>query len=247
MHIKKSRLLTPGPTPLYPKALYAMMGSDIHHRAQDFSAIYKTVLTDLKEVFGTANDVLPLVCSGTGAMEASVSNLFSPGDKVVVCSAGKFGERWVEIAKAWGLDATVLQAEYGDVVSPDRVEEALKRDAGIRGVFIQASETSTGVSHDVRAMAESIRNRDAIFVIDAITGLGTQPLDIDRWGLDVVIGGSQKAFMIPPGVAVLPVSEKTWAFSRRSKLPRYYFNPEKERKSAAAREPTWTPAVSLVL
>ena len=247
MHIKKSRLLTPGPTPLYPKALYAMMGSDIHHRAQDFSNIYKTVLADLKEVFGTSNDVLPLVCSGTGAMEASVSNLFSPGNKVVVCSAGKFGERWVEIAKAWGLDATVLQAEYGDIVTPERVEDALKNDPGIRGVFVQASETSTGASHDIRAMAESIQKRDAIFVIDAITGLGTQLLEIDDWGLDVVIGGSQKAFMIPPGMAFLSVSQKAWAFARTSKLPRYYFNLEKERKSAAAGEPSWTPAISLVL
>jgi len=247
MHIKKQRLLTPGPTPLYPKALYAMMGSDIHHRAQDFSNIYKTVLADLKEVFGTSNDVLPLVCSGTGAMEASVSNLFSAGDKVVVCSAGKFGERWVEIARAWGLDATVLQAEYGDVVTPERVEDALKSDPNIRAVFVQASETSTGASHDIRAMADSIRERDAIFVIDAITGLGTQPLEIDRWGLDVVIGGSQKAFMIPPGMAFLSVSQKAWEFARTSKLPRYYFNLEKERKSAAAGEPSWTPAISLVL
>src|SRR6202049_1618627 len=126
MHIKKQRLLTPGPTPLYPKALYAMMGSDIHHRTQDFTNIYRVVLADLKEVYGTANDVLPLVSSGTGAMEASGSNLFSAGDKVIVCSAGKFGERWVEIAKAYGLDAVVLQSEYGDIVTPERVEDALK-------------------------------------------------------------------------------------------------------------------------
>src|ERR1051326_1228159 len=137
MHIKKQRLLTPGPTPLYPKALYAMMGSDIHHRTQDFSNVYRAVLADLKEVFGTANDVLPLVASGTGAMEASVSNLFSAGDRVIVCSAGKFGERWAEIAKAYGLDAVVLQAEYGDVVTPDRVGEALKANPGTRGVFVQ--------------------------------------------------------------------------------------------------------------
>src|SRR5207237_9805503 len=134
MYIKKQRLLTPGPTPLYPKALYAMMGSDIHHRTQDFSNVYRAVLADLKEVFGTANDVLPLVASGTGAMEASVSNLFSPGDRVIVCSAGKFGERWAEIAKAYGLDAVVLQAEYGDVVTPDGVEEALSANHAARRV-----------------------------------------------------------------------------------------------------------------
>ena len=247
MHIKKQRLLTPGPTPLYPKALYAMMGSDIHHRTQDFSNIYKTVLADLKEVFGTANDVLPLVASGTGAMEASVSNLFSAGDRVIVCSAGKFGERWVEIAKAYGLDAIVLQAEYGDVVTPGRVEEALQANPNVRGVFIQASETSTGASHDVRTMAEAIRKTGAIFVIDAITGLGTQPLDIDGWGLDVVIGGSQKAFMIPPGMAFIALSPKAWAFNETAKLPRYYFNLKKERKNAAGGETSWTPAISLVL
>jgi len=247
MHIKKQRLLTPGPTPLYPKALIAMMGSDIHHRTQDFTNIYRVVLADLKEVYGTANDVLPLVSSGTGAMEASVSNLFSAGDKVVVCSAGKFGERWVEIVKAYGLDAVVLQAEYGDIVTPERVEDALKSNPNVRGVFVQASETSTGASHDVRAMAEAIRKTDAIFVIDAITGLGTQPLDIDGWGLDVVIGGSQKAFMIPPGMAFLSISPKAWAFNETAKLPRYYFNLKKERKNAATGETSWTPATSLIL
>ena len=247
MHIKKQRLLTPGPTPLYPKALYAMMGSDVHHRTEDFQNVYRTVLTDLKEVYGTSNDVLPLVASGTGAMEAAVGNLFSAGDRVIVCSAGKFGERWAEIAKAFGLDAVVLQAEYGDSVTPDRVADALKQNPNTRGVFVQASETSTGASHDVRAMAQAISKTDAIFVIDAITGLGTQPLDIDGWGLDVVIGGSQKAFMIPPGMAFLSVSPKAWAFADTAKLPHYYFNLKKERKNAASGEPTWTPAVSLVL
>ncbi|HLJ48563.1 MAG TPA: alanine--glyoxylate aminotransferase family protein [Bryobacteraceae bacterium] len=247
MHIKKQRLLTPGPTPLYPKALYAMMGSDVHHRTEDFQKVYRDVLADLKEVFGTANEVLPLVASGTGAMEASVANLFSPGDRVIVCSAGKFGERWAEITKAFGLDVVLLQSEYGDSVSADRVTAALKENPNARGVFVQASETSTGASHDVQAMAQAIRSTEAIFIIDAITGLGTQPLDIDGWGLDVVIGGSQKAFMIPPGMAFMSVSPKAWAFNETAKLPRYYFNLKKERKAAISGEPTWTPAVSLIL
>ena len=143
-------------------------------------------------------------------MDASVSNLFSKGDKVVVCSAGKFGERWIEIAKAYGLEATVLKAEYGDVVTPDRVEAALKAESGVRGVFIQASETSTGAEHDVETIAGIVKNTDAIFVVDAITGIGTMPLEIDAWSLDVVIGGSQKAFMIPPGLAFISVSAKAW-------------------------------------
>src|SRR6266478_4901271 len=151
MHIKKQRLLTPGPTPLYPPALRAMMASDIHHRTEDFRTVYKAVLADLKEVMGTSHDVLLFAASGTGAMEASVSNLFSRGDKVIVCSAGKFGERWAEITKAFGLEVNVLKSEYGDIVTPERVEAALAPDT--KGVFVQASETSTGAAHDVRAMA----------------------------------------------------------------------------------------------
>ncbi len=247
MYIKKQRLLTPGPTPLLPQALHAMMGSDIHHRTEDFRKIYRAVLADLKEVMGTSNDVLALVASGTGAMEASVANLFSPGDRVIVCSAGKFGERWAEIAKAWGLDAIVLQEPYGESVSAQRVADALGSQANVRGVFVQASETSTGAAHDVRAMGEAIQKTDAIFVVDAITGLGTMPLEIDRWSLDVVIGGSQKAFMIPPGLAFLSVSPKAWAFAESAKLPRYYFDLKKEKKSAANGESSWTPNTSLLL
>ena len=247
MHIKKQRLLTPGPTPLYPKALHAMMGSDIHHRTEDFRNLYRAVLADLKQVFGTSNDVLALVASGTGALEAAVTNLFSPGDRVVVCTAGKFGERWVEIVKAYGLEAVVLQAEYGDTVSPQRVADALKSNPNVRGVFVQASETSTGAAHDVRAMGEIVKKTAAIFIVDAITGLGTMPLDIDGWGLDVVIGGTQKAFMIPPGMAFISISPKAWGFADSAKLPRYYFNLKKEKKNAAAGESSWTPATSLIL
>lgn len=247
MHIRKARLLTPGPTPLYPKALHAMMGSDIHHRTEDFRNLYRSVLADLKEVMGTKNDVLALVASGTGAMEASVTNFFSRGDKVIVCSAGKFGERWVEIAKAYGLDATVLSAEYGQAVSAAAVVDALAKEKNVRGVFVQASETSTGAAHDVQAMGEAIKKTEAIFIVDAITGLGTMPLDIDGWGIDIVIGGSQKSFMVPPGVAFLSISEKAWTMGEGSNLPRYYFNLKKEKKNAANGESSWTPATSLLL
>ena len=247
MHIRKTRLLTPGPTPLYPPALHAMMGSDIHHRTEDFRNIYRATLADLKEVMGTSNDVLILVSSGTGAMESSVSNLFSRGDKVIVCSAGKFGERWVEIAKAFGLEATVLKAEYGDTVKPEQVEAALAATPGVRGVFVQASETSTGAQHDIRAMGQAIKKTDAIFVVDAITGLGTMPIDIEGWGLDVVVGGSQKAFMIPPGIAFLAISAKAWAFAETATLPHYYFDLKKEKKNAAMGESSFTPNTSLVI
>jgi aspartate aminotransferase-like enzyme len=246
MHIKKQRLLTPGPTPLLPKALHAMMESDVHHRTEAFRNIYAAVLADLKEVFGTKNDVLCMVASGTGAMDASVSNLFSRGDKVIVCSAGKFGERWAQIAKAYGLDATVITKEYGDFVTVAEVEETLGK-GGYKGVFVQASETSTGAAHDIQGMAEVIRKTDALFVVDAITGLGTQPLDIDGWGLDVVVGGSQKSFMIPPGLAFLSVSDKAWARTGSSDLPKFYFNLEKERKAVQAGDSTWTPNTSLII
>jgi aspartate aminotransferase-like enzyme len=247
MHIRKQRLLTPGPTPLYPKALHAMMGSDIHHRTEDFRNLYRAVLADLKDVMGTQNDVLSLVASGTGAMEASVTNFFSRGDKVIVCSAGKFGERWAEIAKAYGLNAVVLTAEYGDAVPAAAVADALRANSDARGVFVQASETSTGAAHDVKGMADAIRGTDAIFVVDAITGLGTMPLDIDGWGIDIVVGGSQKSFMIPPGLAFMSISEKAWARCDAADLPRYYFNLKKERKNAASGESSWTPSTALLL
>lgn len=247
MYIKKQRLLTPGPTPLLPAALHAMMGSDIHHRTDDFRNLYKQVLADLKHVLRTSNDVLVLVASGTGALEASAQNFFSPGDEVLVCSAGKFGERWVEIAKAFGLKATVLTAPYGDPVQPEAVEQALAQNPNLKGVFVQASETSTGTQHDVKSMGLAVKKTKAIFVVDAITGIGTMPLEIEDWGLDIVIGGSQKAFMIPPGLAFLAISQKAWALAESSKSPRYYFDLKREKKNAASGESAWTPNTSLLL
>src|SRR5436190_12495208 len=247
MYIKKQRLLTPGPTPLYPPALHAMMASDIHHRTEDFRKVYRACLADLKEVMGTSNDVVLFAASGTGAMDASVSNLFSKGDKVIVCVAGKFGERWADIAKAYGLDANVITVPYGQVVSPEQVEAALQAEPATKGVFVQASESSTGAAHNVEAMGRAVAKTGAIFVVDAITGLGTMPLDIDGWGLDVVIGGSQKAFMIPPGLAFLSISPKAWKMGETSSLPHYYFNLKKEKKNGELGESSWTPATSLIL
>src|SRR4029077_15185490 len=218
MYIKKQRLLTPGPTPLYPPALHAMMRSDMHHRTEDFRKVYRACLADLKEVMGTANDVLMFAASGTGAMDGAVSNLFSKGDKVIVCVAGKFGERWADIVKSYGLDANVITVPYGQVVKPEQVEAALKAEPATKGVFAQASETSTGAAHDIEAMGRAIAKTDAIFVVDCITGLGTMPLDIDGWGLDVAIGGSQKAFMVPPGLAFMSVSPKAWKLGESSNL-----------------------------
>jgi aspartate aminotransferase-like enzyme len=247
MYIKKQRLLTPGPTPLYPPALHAMMASDLHHRTEDFRKVYRACLADLKELMGTSSDVVMFAASGTGAMDAAVSNLFSKDDKVIVCVAGKFGERWADIAKAYGLNATVITVPYGQAVSPEQVEAALKAEPATKGVFVQASESSTGAAHDVEAMGRAVAKTDAIFVVDAITGLGTMPLDIDGWGLDVVICGSQKAFMIPPGLAFMSVSPKAWKMGESSTLPHYYFNLKKEKKNGDAGESSWTPATSLIL
>ena len=247
MYIKKQRLLTPGPTPLLPQALHAMMGSDIHHRTEDFRKVYKSVLTNLKHVMQTENDVIVLVASGSGAMEASIQNCFSCGEEVLVLTAGKFGERWTALTKAFGLKPTVIEEPYGGAVKPEQVAEALKANPNIRGVFVQASETSTGAAHDIEGMAKVVREHDALFVIDAITGLGTMPLKIDEWGLDIVIGGSQKAFMIPPGLAFLSVSEKAWKRMDEAKNARFYFDLKRERKNAVNGESSWTPAVSLLL
>ena len=239
--------MTPGPTPIHPAALQAMLGAEIHHRTQDFRNLYLSVLADLKTVLGTANDVLILTSSGTGAMEASISNCFSPGDCVVVCTAGKFGERWVELAKAYGLEVNVLQAPYGQAVKAEALENALSQDPRVKGVFVQASESSTGAAHNVQAMGELVKRTDALFIVDAITGVGTMPLAIDEWGLDIVIGGSQKALMIPPGLAFLSISKKAWAGMETAKLPRYYFDLRREKKNAAKGESSWTPATSLIL
>jgi aspartate aminotransferase-like enzyme len=247
MHIRKQRLLTPGPTPLLPQALHAMMGSDIHHRTEDFRNLYKQVLSDLQIVLGTSHDVLVVVASGSGGLEAATQNFFSPGDETLVCSAGKFGERWVEIMTAWGMKATVLTAPYGSAVEPTAVEQALAQNPNIKGVFVQASETSTGSQHDVKAMGLAVKKTNAIFVVDAITGIGTMPLDIQGWGLDIVVGGSQKAFMVPPGLAFLAISPKAWALAETSKAPRFYFDLKKEKKSAANGESAWTPNTSLLL
>jgi aspartate aminotransferase-like enzyme len=224
-----------------------MMASDLHHRTEEFRAIYKSVLADLKEVYGTGNDVLCFAASGTGAMEAAVTNLFSRGDKAIVCSAGKFGERWGEIARAYGLDVTVIEHSYGGTIAPEEVAAALRAEPATKGVFIQASETSTGAEHDVQAIGEVVKKTDAVFVVDAITGLGTMTLDVDAWGLDVLIGGSQKAFMIPPGLAFMSVSAKAWEMTKTSALPHYYFDLAKEKKNGDSRESSWTPAISLIL
>ena len=242
--IRKTRLYTPGPTPLLPAAQFAMAAADIHHRTPEFRALFMKVLAQLKVFVGTQNDVLLLSSSGTGAMEASVSNLTSPGDRVLVLSAGKFGERWVALAKAFGCEPDVVTAPYGQTFDLEAIKAALKPEH--KAVYLQATETSTAVRHDVEAIAKLVKGTEALLVVDAITGLGTTHFDVDAWGIDVLIGGSQKAVMIPPGLSYLSVSEKAWAAMEKSKNPRYYFDLRKERKNAAKGESAYTPAVALI-
>jgi aspartate aminotransferase-like enzyme len=242
--IHKTRLFTPGPTPLLPAAQFAMAAADIHHRTPEFRALFLKVLAQLKVFVGTKNDVLLLSSSGTGAMEASVSNLTSPGDRVLVLSAGKFGERWVGLAKAFGCEVDVVNAPYGETFDLAEVKKALKPEH--RVVYMQATETSTALRHDVEAIAKIVSATDALLVVDGITGLGTTHFDIDAWGVDILIGGSQKAVMIPPGLAYLSVSERAWAAMEKSTNPRYYFDLRKERKNAAKGESAYTPAVALI-
>jgi len=242
--LKKNRLFTPGPTPLLPQAQTAMASYSAHHRTADFRALFTRVLVDLKEFIGTKNDVLVLSSSGTGFMEASISNLTSPGDCVLVLTAGKFGERWTSLAKAFGCVIETVTAPYGETFSLEEIRRKLTPE--IRCVYVQATESSTGARHDVEGIAKLVRALpDTLFVVDAITGLGTTRLDVDAWGIDIIIGGSQKALMIPPGLAYGAISERAWQRMETAKSPRYYFDLRKERKSAAKAETAYTPATSL--
>jgi len=247
MYVRKSRLLTPGPTPLLPAAVRAMGAADLHHRTPEFRAAYSGVIADLHYFMGTDNGIALFASSGSGAMEAAVSNLFSPGDKVIVCAAGKFGERWVQMAQAFNLETVVLSKPYGESVLPEELEAALRRHPDVRGVFVQATESSTGVSHDVRAMGRLVAATDAIFVVDAITGLGSSVLEIDEWALDVVIGGSQKSLMIPPGLAYCSVSKKALQRAETATNPNFYFNLRKHIEAGPKGDSPWTPASSLLL
>jgi aspartate aminotransferase-like enzyme len=243
--LRKDRLFTPGPTPLLPAAQTAMASFAMHHRTADFRALYARVLADMKDFIGTKNDVLVLSSSGTGVMEGAVSNLTSPGDKVLVLSAGKFGERWRDLAKAFGCVVEGVSAPYGETFSLDEVRGKITSD--VRAVYMQATESSTGARHDVEAVARLVREGgdETLLVVDGITGLGTTRFDVDGWGIDVIIGGSQKALMIPPGLAYCAVSERAWKRMETAKSPRYYFDFRKERKAAAKGESAFTPATSL--
>jgi aspartate aminotransferase-like enzyme len=245
----KERLFTPGPTPLLMEAqARALTAANVHHRTEAFRKILTETLSLLKYYYDTQNDMLIFSSSGTGAMEGSLTNLLSPGERVLVGTAGKFGERWLGLAQAYGIEAVKVESPYGQPVNIEEMQQKLATGGPFRAVFIQATETSTAVMNDVRALGETVKNYpETALVVDAITGLGTSELRIAEWGLDIVVGGSQKAVMIPPGLAFASVSEKAWGLIAKSKLPRYYFDFLKERKNQAKGETAYTPATTLII
>jgi aspartate aminotransferase-like enzyme len=246
--IIKERLFTPGPTPLLMEAQLRALTMTLHHRTEAFRALMTETIDLLRYYFNTKNDIVVFSSSGTGAMEGAISNLLSPGERVLIGTAGKFGERWVQLAKAYGIESVVIEAPYGQTLPISEFKKHLTSGTPFRAVFIQSTESSTGVMHDVKALGEIVKTLpDTCLVVDAITGLGTTDLRPDEWGIDLLIGGSQKATMIPPGLAYASVSDKAWKIVEKSKLPRYYFDYAKERKSLAKGESSYTPATSLIV
>lgn len=246
--MQKRYLLAPGPTPVPPEILLAMARPILHHRAPEFAEILAQVREDLKWLFQTRQDVIILVATGTGGMESAVSNFLSPGDRALVINGGKFGERWLKLCQVYGANVEEIKVEWGYAVDPQRVAEALKKDPAIKAVYVQASESSTGIAHDVKSLGQIVRPLDGtILVVDAVSALGVFDLPTDEWGLDVVVAGSQKALMLPPGLAFVSVSEKAWRANEKARNTKFYFNLKKERESQAKHQTAYTAAVSLMV
>jgi aspartate aminotransferase-like enzyme len=241
----KQYLLSPGPTPIPNEVALAMSETMIHHRTPQFNKIFEEARRGLKTLFGTSGDVLMLASSGTGAMEAAVANLFSQGDKVLVINGGKFGERWLNIANAFGLDPVEIKVEWGQAVKVQEVEKQLKLHPDIQSVMIQASETSTTVLHPVKEIAKLTKN-GPLFLVDGVTAVGVLSVPLDEWGIDALVTGSQKALMLPPGLGFIALSERAWQKTKKAKLPRFYFDLNLERKNQAKGSGAFTPAVSLI-
>jgi aspartate aminotransferase-like enzyme len=240
----KSYLLAPGPTPVPPEVLAALAKPVIHHRTPQFGAVLAKVQQGLRELFGTTEDVLVLAASGTGAMEGSVTNLCSPGDEVIVVNGGKFGERWTKICQSYGVTVREIRVEWGRAVVPQMVGTALAEYPKARAVYMQASETSTCALHPVAEVAKLTRKTDTLLVVDGITAVGVLPLPMDALGIDVLVTGSQKALLLPPGLAFVALSPRAWAATEQAKLPRFYFDFKREKKGVAEKSTAWTPAIS---
>jgi|688.fasta_scaffold207682_2 aspartate aminotransferase-like enzyme len=244
---EKLRIFAPGPTPVPEAVLLEMSKPTLHHRTKEFIAILERVRKGLQFIFQTTQPTYLFAASGSGAMEATVVNCLAQKDEVLVIDAGKFGERWGKLATAYGLVPHIYKVEWGKAADPKEIEKLLKAHPQIKAVLFQASETSTGVFHPVKEIAETVKKHsDALIIVDAITGLGVSDLPMDKWGLDAVVSGSQKAFMLPPGLAFLALSEKAQEARKRSNIPNFYFSLKAEDKAALNGETAWTPAVSLI-
>jgi len=245
--MKKYQLMAPGPTPVPPNVLLAMAQPMIHHRTPEYEALFIEVRAGLKRLFQTGQDVIPFTSSGTGAMEAAVVNTLSAGDTVLVLRAGKFGERWEEICRAYGVTVVPVTAPFGESVPAARMAEELRRHPEARAVLMQHSESSTGVLHDVKGIAAVTAGTDAIVVVDAVSSLGIADLQMDAWGVDFVVAGSQKGLMLPPGLSFCALSERAWGRVETALLPKYYFDLSAEWKAVSRNEAHFTPAVSIVV
>jgi len=245
--IKKYYLLSPGPTPVPENVLAAAAEPIIHHRTPEFSKIFMDTTEGLKLVFGTKEDVFILTSSGTGAMEAAVVNTLSPGDKVLTINAGKFGERWGNICKAYGVAYKEIVVEWGKDYTKEQLEAALQANPGVKAVFCQISETSTGAIFDIRGFGEVVAKTEAILVVDGISGTGATPCPMDEWNIDIMVSGCQKSFMIPPGLAYIAFSPKAWKLVETAKCPKFYFDARKAKKNLLDKTTPWTPAISLVI
>lgn len=246
--IRKPRLFTPGPTPLHPAVQEALSRAIVHHRTDEFRETFRACADGVGKFLKTTDEVLMLAASGTGAMEAALVNVLSPGEAMLALVAGNFGRRWAEIGSAHGMDVRVLEANWGEAVEPLAVAEALARAPEVRAVFVQLSESSTGAAHDVRELARVCRQRsDVLLVVDAISGAGAMALETEAWGVDVVVLGSQKALALPPGLAMLSLSSRAAERLEASRAPRFYFDLRRERKAQAGGESAFTPPISLIV
>ncbi len=245
----KRYILTPGPTPISEDVLLEHARPLMHHRSPEFSKIFIEVTDKLKKFFKTENDIFILTASGTGAMEAAVTNSFSAGDKVLVASAGNFGERFKKMSSKFGLNVISLDYEWGDAVNPEDIKKSLDENPDIKGVMLQFSETSTGVLNDIKTVGSIVKKYEAILIVDAISGVGASDLRTDEWNLDIVLGGSQKALSAPTGVAFISVSPKAWKLIEKSNMPRFYFDLLSAREASLRKPPQtpWTPGISVIV
>ncbi len=244
----KERLMTPGPTLVPERVLQAISSHPVYHRSAEFKEIFTNTIKLLKKLFRTDRDTIILTSSGTGAMEAAVSNLFSPGDSAVIVVGGKFGQRWEELCKTFGVNPIVIELEWGKSVNPEDIRKKIENNKNVKGILIQICETSTGAYNDIKAIGDiTSEYNDILLIADGITAFGVYDIPVDEWNIDVAITGSQKALMTPPGLAIISMSEK--AKTRLSKVEKrsYYFDLEKEIKNQLKGQTAYTPAVNLII